>query len=494
MAILEIHPDLIRSTEGRSTEGSPSVNVELHDASRIEWKISLPIQADAAFHYEIDFEVQIPTNSFVKHVPWDHFQSFARLDGGEQTDAHAATIDALRRSALGLAQTLKRKSEGFSRACRLAGSLFQSQARAFDVQELEELIAAATQCVETARKGLCAEHSGDPLDLMRERVLVDEYASVRLLDCLAGFGRALSSLKESRSIMALQFADSIEALDQSISHALESELTRRRTLGFVAPESGSMAALERYLERASQLKKHFQEVLFLEAETFQVAERIHHLVAGFVAVVASTWAFFWQIALAERAMNSGGKIGSGLLLFAVIAGVVYAGKDRIKEVGRNWISGRVHRHYAQRVAKFRAPKRSLSGGGLIATARESFDQKALSLPDPLNPSSSARLSATSVSYLQKGIVLPQPGLSRDGVSQIKYVFRYDLSPLFCRLDDALKQVPVLDETTGRVKFVDAPRCYRVPIMVRVRAASKEHVQKGNLVLHKRGLDRLEFLD
>ena len=36
----------------------------------------------------------------------------------------------------------------------------------------------------------------------------------------------------------------------------------------------STDALERYLDRASRLKKHFQEVLFLEAETYQVAERI----------------------------------------------------------------------------------------------------------------------------------------------------------------------------------------------------------------------------
>jgi len=53
--------------------------------------------------------------------------------------------------------------------------------------------------------------------------------------------------------------------------------------------------------------------------------------------------------------STGSQVGSGIILLATIAGVVYAGKDRIKEIGRNWISGNVHRFYAQRVARWRAP-------------------------------------------------------------------------------------------------------------------------------------------
>ena len=75
--------------------------------------------------------------------------------------------------------------------------------------------------------------------------------------------------------------------------------------------------------------------------------------------------------------------------------------------------------------------------------------------------------------------------------RVKHVFRYDLSPMFGRLDDAMKPVPVLDEASRKVRFIDAPRCYRVPIRVRVECGGHTHEEQSTLVLHKRGLERLD---
>jgi hypothetical protein len=147
---------------------------------------------------------------------------------------------------------------------------------------------------------------------------------------------------------------------------------------------------------------------------------------------------------------------------------VYATKDRIKEMGRAWISGNVHRFYAQRVARYRAPAKRLKGRDVIVTARESCDQRVLSHPDPLNPESGASVPVTVIRYDHRGQVFPRPALAKQGVRRIKHVFRYDLSPLFTRLDDAVKPVPVLDAGTHRVRFAQAPRCYRVPVQVRVK--------------------------
>jgi len=71
------------------------------------------------------------------------------------------------------------------------------------------------------------------------------------------------------------------------------------------------------------------------------------------------------------------------------------------------------------------------------------------------------------------------------------VFRYDLSPMFGRLDDAMKPVPVLDDASRKVRFIDAPRCYRVPIKIRVECAGHIYEEQSTLVLHKRGLERLD---
>jgi hypothetical protein len=180
------------------------------------------------------------------------------------------------------------------------------------------------------------------------------------------------------------------------------------------------------------------------------------------------------------------------MTLALIAGIVYATKDRIKEIGRNWMTRRVHRVWgAQRVTRYRAPERRLPGRDVVVTARESFNQSTRELADTLNPHCTARRTVTMLTYEHKGEVVPQVLLKASGVRRVKHVFRYDLSPMFARLDDALKPVPVLDCASKKVRFIDAPRCYRVPISVEVECDGRKHTETSVLVLHKRGLERLE---
>jgi len=123
------------------------------------------------------------------------------------------------------------------------------------------------------------------------------------------------------------------------------------------------------------------------------------------------------------------------------------------------------------------------------TARESFNQDTRERADTLNPHCTARRTVTVLTYEHKGEVVPNEQLRASGVRRVKHVFRYDLSPLFARLDDAVKPVPVLDGK--KVRFIDAPRCYRVPISIKVKCGEQKFVEHSTLVLHKRGLERLE---
>ncbi len=196
--------------------------------------------------------------------------------------------------------------------------------------------------------------------------------------------------------------------------------------------------------------------------------------------------------IARRASQVENTLNSGLVFLFVIAGLAYAGKDRIKEIGRLWINGRVHRNYAQRVTKYRAPSRRLSSRDVVAKAKESFDESSEFAPDPLNPAAGDTYSVVHVKYTNKGEVLAQPALSDAGVQRVKFVFRYDLSPLFARLDDGIKQVPVFDEDSGEMRLVDAPRSYRVPLSLTLRARKQTLKVEATLVLHKGGLRRIEF--
>jgi hypothetical protein len=473
-------------------EGDAAIRIGIHDASRLEWSVSLPFPREGRrTQYAIRVELQIPSNVLARHSPWNQIQSFTRLDGPADglQNGDAVSIDALRRGALSLAHKLARASEGFARYCRLASSVMLETPPADTDLVLMAWLDSSLRAVDEARERLCAASENEAPELVRERQLVDEYASVRLLEMLAGFERALTAIKPSRHADAL--APVVSMLDVRIADALENELARRAELGFISADSASTAELERYLDRASRLKKHFQEVLFLEPDRFEVAQRLHHWVAAFVALVASSWAFVWQIVLTKTHLGAGTTIGSGLAVVALVVGVVYAAKDRIKEVGRAWISGHVHRLYAQRVARFRAPRKRLPSRDFIVTARETIDQSTTNLPDTLNPESGATIPAILIRYDQKGTIEPKNALVDQGVSRIKHVFRYDLSPIFARLDDATKPVPVLDSETRRVRFMEAPRCYRVPVRIEVRTRDGHSEETATVVLHKGGLERLE---
>ncbi len=485
---------LLPTTSVEVADASVDVRMDIHDASRLEWSVSLPMPESRTRKYTIAVEMDIPSNAFARHSPWDQLQSFTRLDGGEsfRFDNEVLTIDALRRNALAVAAQMARVGERFGRQCVIAASLF-SRLPSRDLERiLVTAIDDAAAIAEDARRKLVAARETDALELARERMLVDEYVSIRLLALLAGAERGLGVLSESRAPHARELQGIAATLEARIADLLEEELAFRQSRGYVCADPASQASLEAYLDRASRLKKHFQEVLFLEAEVFQVAERLHHWAAGTGALVASGWAFVWQIALNKQVSTS--TVGSGVIMAAVVVGLIYATKDRVKEMGRTWINGNVHRFYAQRVARYRAPAKRLPGRDVVVAARESFEQRLVQKPDPLNPESGSLVPSTLIRYTHQGKVLPRPALATAGVRRVKHVFRYDLSPLFARMDDAVKQVPVLDRATHRVCFTEAPRSYRFPLRVRVSCDGHAQEETAVVVLHKGGLDRLERPD
>lgn len=461
-------------------QSTGDVRVGVHDVSRLEWSVSLAVPARGRAVYSIDFEIEIPSHLFPQHAPWERLQQFARLDQRDPPP-DAGTMDGLRRQVVGLAARLTRVSEGFARHVRLATSPHAPHG-VDPIPGLELWLEAAARMVDDARERLATVQDGDADEMKRERQLVDEYASTRILEFFAGASHALERDLERPPPF------DVGVVEERLAVALDRELGLRRAKGFVDASGGSAAALEQYIERASLLKKHFQEVLFLDAERYSLVDRIHHVVAALVAILASTWAFMWQIMLTNR--STGTTVGSGVVALALVAGLVYAAKDRIKEVGRAWVAGEVHKHWAQRVVRFRTPPGRLATRDVLVAARESFHQTEVERPDGLNPESGAKTRVTIVQYVQRGEIKPSATLFAES-ARVKQVFRYDLSPLFARLDDATKQVPVVDSQTHRVRFADAARCYRLPIELTLTHDGERLVQKGVLVVDKRGLERVE---
>jgi hypothetical protein len=484
--------DAIREIADRA-----DVRLAVHDTSRVEWAVSVPLPRSGESDYAIELDLEVPAHVLAAHAPWDHLQEFTRLDGPDDTALSVATIDGLRRFAVAVAAKLSRAHEGFGRHARLVVSPFTSDDVGTHIVALESWIGNAEHTLADARRRLQEVPSRD--DVAHEARLADEYLSLRLLELLAGAERtAVSVLERAERASAdepstkrlVGTAPQIAVVLERLSEALTTEMEHREEADYVEANSESPQALEQYLDRASRLKKHFQEVLFLESERFAVTERLHHVVAGAVAVVASTWAFIGQLYLTRGSLSA--SVSGSLIVLCVLAGVVYAVKDRIKEIGRTWFASNVHRFYAQRIARYRAPAKTCPSRDVVVRARESFLRENERRPDPLNPQSGATVPVTTLRYRHQGTLESSATLNQAGISRVKHVFRYDLSPLFARLDDATKPVPVFDSKMRRVRFTQAPRCYRVPIRIHVKLGDSVSEQRGSLVLHKRGLERIEF--
>ncbi len=466
-----------------SREVAPAeVRVEVHDASRLEWSVSIPLPETQKTPFAIELAVEIPSNTFVQHSPWDQLQKYVRLDGPEDVVHDGApTIDGLRRGAIAVANRLARASQGFARHCRAEASPFASEGGADHLEAMKTWLAAGEETLGAARARLAGAPASEAAELHRERELVDEFLSGRFVELLGSM---------ERTLRASPFApEDKRPIEESIATLLARETQHRVARKFAFAELRTERDLEGYLDRISQLKKHFQEVLFLEGEEVAIAQRLHHVLAAVAAILASLWAFVFQVGFASGSTST--RVSSSVVVVALIAGLAYAVKDRIKEVGRTWVQSNVHRFYAQRTATYRAPRKTTGPREPIVRAKESFVREDASRPDALNPTSGANTPVTILRYRQRGTVAPQASLAKTGVTRVKHVFRYDLSPLFARLDDATKPVPVFDEEAKRVHFVDAPRCYRIPIELRLDLGESSSVEKLTLILSKRGLDRLE---
>ncbi len=175
----------------------------------------------------------------------------------------------------------------------------------------------------------------------------------------------------------------------------------------------------------------------------------------------------------------------------LVAGLVYVAKDRIKELGRTWIAGNVHRYYAQRVTRYRAPPQMLPRRDVVVTARESLDTTVTSRPDPLNPEVGTAAAFGVVRFVHKGRLGAHPEVWESGARHVKHVFRFDVSPILPRLHDAVKMLAVVDAETHGVHFKKAPRHYRVPLRLRLVSDAGTHEEIATLVLSKSGLLRLE---
>lgn len=465
----------------------------VHDSSRVEWTASVGLpEPRGARKYELEFTVEIPAHLYSVHIAWDHKQTFTRLQSPNeegQVQVDSSDLDELRRDTLGVAHRLGKLRDEVDRTCAgAAGQLTEALMPTLE-GKLTEAITNAVDVVEQMRRCLHAPDAveGRPEQKLELR-LADEYLSHQLLDFL---GKAQKSLDEvllgpSSRLHELEPAWT-EELRCLLAEALAEELVHRTSEGYVNPEAQSPRSLARFVERASMLKKHFQDVLFLDVEAYMVDHKLRNW-TGIIA--ASLAAAFW-LSFTLMPIGPGARASISVGIFCVLSALAYALKDRIKELTRGWLAGRLVRLYGQRSVTLRLPQRLDAHRRTLVEARETFDVLPSTAEDVLNRDIGRTLRVMRLVFCMKCDVHGSQALEDKTINSIKHVFRYDVTPFLSRLDDAVKPVPVLD-AERRVRFVQAPKEYRFPVRVVARRPdAPDTAVAGMLVLSKRGIERLE---
>ena len=458
------------------------LKIEAHDASRVEWSIYIPLpRGPSVSEAEVSLRLEFPENVYVPHDGWEQLQILARLSSPDEESPapEPLTIDGLRRSALGVARRLKLLRESIPRAV-LAHSLNPRPIPCSLAKDLARILEESVSALAQARAALVAPRPDDPPEVSRERALVDEFLSGQLLELLTiaeeTCGRMLA-LAEAPGHRAVA-----EQLREAVADAFAAELRERERKGEMLPDGDDVEALALFLDRAAQLKKHFQEVLFLEPETKMVDEALRN----WVGLSGAATAFIVYFGL--QALQTSAAAGLGLWTLMTVGAVAYALKDRAKELTRQWLAGKLSHLYANRVLVLREPAKFEHSRNVVLRARESMAQARIACPDLLNPGSGAVQRLVTLEYRQRARLTGLKGSSADAFERLKIVFRYDLAPILTRLDDSAKRVPV--PGAGGVRFADAPRLYRVPLTLVVETPAGAERREAVIVLNRRGIARI----
>lgn len=468
----------------------------VHDLSRIEWTAAVQIPEQGDRRYDVQLTVEIPATLFPSHSVWEHLQIFTRLQSPAEEgplEIDREDLEELRRDTLGVTHRLKRLAQRFERTCVAAAAQLREQP---DPSLPQTLIDSVTQAVDLVAEMRAALVVGPEVrqEVRRECALADEFLSHGLIDFFAGCERAVDeTLFAATSTVKEGGAPWSEDLRCLLAEGLSEELVHRRGKGYITPHADGHVELAAFLERASRLKKHFQDVLYLDVEAWFVDSRVRN----YTGVIAACLAAFMWLSFTLLPIGPGTRAGIGVGTFAVVFALAYAIKDRIKELTRGWITGRLMRLYGQRMVTLRLPARIDAARPVLLETRETFDVDSgeLGADDLREVHAATDIGApkrvVQLKFRMRATLHPSAALDRAHIYSIKHIFRYDLSPIFARLDNAVKQVPVLDGQR-RVRFADAPRQYRFPARIVFEPAEGEPIEhNAYIVASKRGIERIE---
>ena len=258
------------------------VRLRIHDASRIEWVAELPLPQRGEEEVELELSAEVPIHIWTEHDHWERLQVMTRLSSPceEPPNDVPATVDELRRATLAAVHRFKDSRERLERELQRAASPFTVAPVPDFAGEVRAAVVRALNDLDAEREQLARPGRRDPAEVTRERALAAEFLSNHALEFLSATQRAIDEkLCGPHAHHRAAYEQDAAQLRPFLAERLANELAYRNRHGFVSPDGADPWQLERYVSRASLLKKHFQEVLFLDMET----ERTDSLMRSFTA-------------------------------------------------------------------------------------------------------------------------------------------------------------------------------------------------------------------
>ncbi|HAN30491.1 MAG TPA: hypothetical protein DCQ06_02740 [Myxococcales bacterium] len=458
----------LAQSAGRADAGVYGLDVKIHDRTRIAWVATAPV-ADKGQpnQYSIEMCIDVPEHLWAKHKMWPAFRARSRLQSPD-TRVYPfqmrSVLDEIRHEALRTIRSIKRIEQ---RALRADSS----------VESAKRFASSLRRELQNTRAALGRSAQSDDDGAQTEASLADEYISMMYLSSLA---RVREHWAEDDEIL------------KKIHKLVRRERKYRFEYGWPTPQGKNRRELGRWLRRRGALKRHFHQLLWLDAYPFRPEDRLGNWIAAFVAVIASSWAFAWHIAYMNQ-LVSGGLSMVSMLLAGALAGVLYAIKDRIKDIGRRWIAHRVRDGIADKIVHLHLQERIDHKQSRLMSSREQLRATRVKRADPLNPAlgETHKVVALSIHMRvdQNGSGVP----SNWGVGGVKHVMRYDLSALFSRVDHGARQVPIAEEG-GLFSSEAIRKRYELPVICRLTGGDKGVIKErsGRLLIDRRGLRELRL--
>lgn len=281
--------------------------------------------------------------------------------------------------------------------------------------------------------------------------------------------------------------------EEKIIALMQSEMDYRLSMSYeLVLKEESSEALEKWIYRKSVLKKWSQSALYLSFEESRSNRSLTHLLAGFAAAIAMTFAVLTTI-IADRLLPRES------MAWAMLIVVAYIFKDRIKESIRTILVHTFPRLVSdkriklvdqatnRRVGRSRSMVRFLKAGEadaeVIQIRQAGFNPFREILPEE------------ELIYFRKDSIIKSGQLNRTHMrlDNITDIIRIRLDKFFSGMDDPDKTITTMKD--GQPLRMQGKRVYRFNLILGLSRKGEKikTYQHYRLIMSKDGLERIENL-